>query len=148
MTAVRDGFVLDASVALAALLDEPLVAVIPALLAAVARDPACRLVVPAAFDGECAAGLVRAVRRRRLARETAEAAWLDLQDLPLERIASLTSVFAAMAIALEHGVSAYDALYVALADELDLPLLTADARLARALAGSRHSILYVGDIDL
>jgi predicted nucleic acid-binding protein len=39
-------------------------------------------------------------------------------------------------------------LYVALADELDLPLLTADARLARALAGSRHSIVYVGDVDL
>jgi predicted nucleic acid-binding protein len=94
LTAVRQGSVLDASVALAALLDEPLVAFIPTLLAAAARDPAVRLAVPAASDGECAAGLVRAVRRGRLARDTDEEAWLDLLELPLERIASLTSVFA------------------------------------------------------
>ena len=34
--------------------------------------------------------------------------------------------------ALRHNVSAYDASYVALADALDCPLLTADARLAGA----------------
>jgi predicted nucleic acid-binding protein len=31
-----------------------------------------------------------------------------------------------------QGLSAYDALYVALAEQLQAPLLTADARLARA----------------
>ena len=37
---------------------------------------------------------------------------------------------------LRHNLSAYDALYVALAETLDAPLLTCDARLARApLAG-------------
>jgi predicted nucleic acid-binding protein len=51
-------------------------------------------------------------------------------------------------MALQHGVSVYDALYIALADELELPVLTADARLARALAGGPHSIVYVGDVDL
>ena len=148
MTAVRRGFVLDASVVLAALLDEPLVSFIPALLLSAARDPAVRLAVPAAFDGECAAGLVRAVRRGRLARGAGEAAWLDLLELPLERITSPTSVFAAMGTALDCHISPYDALYVALADELGLPLVTADARLVRALAGSPHSILYVGDVAL
>ncbi len=33
---------------------------------------------------------------------------------------------------LRHNLSFYDALYVALADRLDVPLLTGDARLARA----------------
>jgi predicted nucleic acid-binding protein len=33
---------------------------------------------------------------------------------------------------LRHNLTAYDALYVALAETLDVPLLTCDARLARA----------------
>jgi len=147
VTALDGGFVLDASVALAVLLDEPLVLAAEAVLAT-ARDPTIRLATPAAFDGECAAGLVRAVRRGRLSRDAGEEAWLGLLDLPLERMDSLLSVLAAMSIALDCGISAYDALYVALADELGLPLLTADARLARALAGGPHSVVYVGDIEL
>lgn len=39
---------------------------------------------------------------------------------------------AELAWTLRHNVSFYDALYVALAVRLDLPLVTADARLARA----------------
>jgi predicted nucleic acid-binding protein len=35
---------------------------------------------------------------------------------------------------LRHNVTPYDALYVALAEELELPLITADLRLARAAA--------------
>ena len=43
---------------------------------------------------------------------------------------------------LRTNLSAYDALYVALAEQLDAPLLTADARLARA-PGLRCSIEIV-----
>jgi predicted nucleic acid-binding protein len=43
---------------------------------------------------------------------------------------------------LRANVSAYDATYVALAEELDCPLLTADARLAGA-PGPRCSIIVV-----
>lgn len=43
---------------------------------------------------------------------------------------------------LRTNLSAYDALYVALAEQLDAPLLTADARLARA-PGVRCSIEIV-----
>jgi predicted nucleic acid-binding protein len=43
---------------------------------------------------------------------------------------------------LRANLSAYDALYVALAEELDAPLLTADARLARA-PGLRCSVQLV-----
>jgi predicted nucleic acid-binding protein len=35
---------------------------------------------------------------------------------------------------LRHNITPYDALYVALAEELELPLITADRRLARAAA--------------
>jgi predicted nucleic acid-binding protein len=39
----------------------------------------------------------------------------------------------AFQIALEFGISAYAACYVALAERLELPLLTADARLAQVV---------------
>jgi predicted nucleic acid-binding protein len=44
---------------------------------------------------------------------------------------------------LRTNLSAYDALYVALAEQLDAPLVTADARLARA-AGLRCLVVVVG----
>lgn len=44
---------------------------------------------------------------------------------------------------LRSNLSAYDALYVALAEQLHAPLLTADARLARA-AGLRCPVVVVG----
>jgi predicted nucleic acid-binding protein len=44
---------------------------------------------------------------------------------------------------LRTNLSAYDALYVALAEQLDAPLLTADARLARA-PGLRCLVEVVG----
>ena len=44
--------------------------------------------------------------------------------------------------ALRHNLSAYDACYVALAESLDCPLLTADARIAAA-PGPECPILVV-----
>jgi predicted nucleic acid-binding protein len=57
-------------------------------------------------------------------------------------------VFEALGLALEYGISAFDAVYVALASEEGLPLVTADARLVRALAGSPHSALHLEDVEL
>jgi predicted nucleic acid-binding protein len=42
----------------------------------------------------------------------------------------------AFAIAVAHTVTIYDALYVALAEARDIPLVTADERLIRRLAGN------------
>ncbi len=44
--------------------------------------------------------------------------------------------------ALRHNVSSYDAAYVALAESLDLPLITRDARLARS-TGHAARIEYI-----
>jgi len=38
-------------------------------------------------------------------------------------------------VAVSHGITAYDATYVALAEHLNIPLLTADDKLVRKLAG-------------
>jgi predicted nucleic acid-binding protein len=59
----------------------------------------------------------------------------DFLGLPLETEPSFAFVRPAAEIALELGLSAYDALYVALAEALDAPLVTADRRLAAAYPG-------------
>lgn len=60
----------------------------------------------------------------------AEIALTDLVALPLERVPSLRLV--PRCWELRDNVSIYDGAYVALAEALAVPLLTADARLAKA----------------
>jgi len=48
------------------------------------------------------------------------------------------------AIALAHDITAYVAVYVALSARLGAPLVTADERLARALAGAAFDVRWLG----
>lgn len=70
------------------------------------------------------------VARGALGRETAGHALADLHDFP----ATLhpAGPFLDRVWELRHAVTAYDGLYVALAEALDARLLTLDARLARS----------------
>lgn len=78
--------------------------------------------------------VMSALRRLRLAGSVSEPeamlALFGLWRLPIEtwRIETLAD----RTWQLGHNVSSYDAAYVALAERLDAPLLTCDARLARA----------------
>ncbi len=54
----------------------------------------------------------------------------DLQHLPVRRVPHVRLL--PRCWELRRNLSIYDAVYVALAEALDLPLLTADRRLARA----------------
>ncbi|MEJ7741331.1 MAG: type II toxin-antitoxin system VapC family toxin [Nocardioidaceae bacterium] len=55
----------------------------------------------------------------------------DFDDLPIQRWSSADAL-RRRAFQLRDNVSAYDAAYVVLAEALDCPLLTRDARLARS----------------
>jgi len=55
----------------------------------------------------------------------------------------------AFAIAVAHTVTIYDSLYVALAETRDIPLVTADERLIKRLAGNpalAKLMVWVGDL--
>jgi predicted nucleic acid-binding protein len=52
-----------------------------------------------------------------------------------------SSAAEAMAVALDRGLTVYDALYVVVAEALDAPLVTADRRLA---AATEQAILLPG----
>jgi predicted nucleic acid-binding protein len=74
---------------------------------------------------------VMAVWRRRLDDDRrARLALTDLAEIPLTRCSHAPLI--ARCWELRHNVSPYDAAYVALAEALDVPFLTIDARLARA----------------
>lgn len=74
---------------------------------------------------------VASVWRRTLSdRRRAELALADLADIPLRRAPHLPLLQRCWE--LRHNLTPYDASYVALAEALDVALLTADRRLARA----------------
>jgi predicted nucleic acid-binding protein len=51
----------------------------------------------------------------------------------------------ALALAVEHGATAYDSAYVALARPLSLPLVTADEGLAGRFAEGDADVRFLGD---
>lgn len=93
-------------------------------------DPRLGLHVPHLADVEVAQVLRRYVREGALEAGAGAAALADLRALDLERHSH--EALLERAWSLRENVTAYDAVYVALAEALDAPLLTCDARLARA----------------
>ena len=85
---------------------------------------------PAVIDAEVGHALRAAVQRRKIQHSVAQKALDDLMAMQLERVSH--RFLAERAWQLRNNLSFYDGLYVALAEALDAPLLTSDARLARA----------------
>ncbi len=101
---------------------------------------AASLHAPHLFDVEVLNGLRRLVGRRQLTLDRAQDAITDLADLALVRYPHIG--FADRIWALRANVTAYDAAYVALAEALDCPLVTSDARLGRARGHAAHIECY------
>jgi predicted nucleic acid-binding protein len=102
-------------------------------------EPSLSLHVPHLADLEVSQALRRYVREGRLDARDAGAALEDLLSLDLERHGHeqlLDRVWA-----LRQNLTAYDAVYVALAEALDAELLTCDGRLARSPAVAGRAFL-------
>lgn len=77
--------------------------------------------------------------------EDAERDLDNLLRLPLYAVPARDVAQDAIALAAAHGVSAYDAAYVALGRRLLLPVVTADETLVHRLAGSGLDVRWLGD---
>jgi predicted nucleic acid-binding protein len=85
---------------------------------------------PHLVDVEVTQGLRRLVRAGQVAPDRAAEAIADLADLDLHRHPHLDLLTRAWK--LRENVTVYDAMYVALAEALDAPIITCDAPLAKA----------------
>jgi predicted nucleic acid-binding protein len=137
--------VVDASVGAKLFLLEPLSDRADALFSQLAQDPLCRFYVPDLFFVECANVLWRYVERHGYPAENAQRDVADLVRLPLQAVPVQDLVGEALALALAHHITAYDAVYVALSRQLSLPLVTADASLVRRLADSSLEVRWLGE---
>lgn len=95
------------------------------------------LTAPALVDLEVASVWRGLARADRLPAERADAAVDDLRTLPLRRVEPAPLL--PRCWELRHNLTIYDAAYVALAEALQVTLLTGDNRLSRAV-GARCAI--------
>ena len=93
-----------------------------------------RFVVPDLFWAELANIVWKAVRHGRLRAASAESALHAIRDRNFPTVSSYILLVEAFAIATAFDRAMYDALYVALAVTSKSQLVTADERLANALA--------------
>lgn len=101
------------------------------------------LLVPDLFWPEFGNILWKAVRGERISRQSAEEALSMLADIALPTASSLPLLSNALGMAVTFGRTVYDCIYVALALARNLPLITADERLANALA-TRFPVRWLG----
>lgn len=124
--------VLDASAAIEWLLQSPAGIKIDKRI--VSREES--LHAPHLLDVEAAQVLRRYVRDKTIAAQRGQEALEDLGDLPLSRYPH--DFLIPRVWELRATLTAYDAVYVALAELLDAPLLTCDGRIASASGHSAH----------
>ena len=107
------------------------------------RDGAVDFLVPDMFWVELGNVLWKGVRQRRWTRSEAESVAADMKARDFVTVPSLMLLTEALEISFQHDRSVYDCLYVALAVQIKADLITADERLANALA-ARFPVKWLG----
>jgi predicted nucleic acid-binding protein len=98
------------------------------------RDGEVDFLVPDVFWAELSNVLWKGVRQRRWTRGEAESVAADMQARDFVTFSSLSLLSEALKIAFAYDWSVYDCLYAALAVQAKTEMITADERLANALA--------------
>lgn len=104
-------------------------------------------VVPDLFWAETANLLWKAVRLGRCTKVAAETALMSLKERKFPTVSSLALLEVAFGIAVAFDRTVYDSLYVALAIDLKGQFVTADERLANALA-ARLPVKWLGSMQI
>lgn len=143
---MKQDWVVDASVGVKPYLTEELSEVAESLFRK-AQIGGSSLFVPDLFFNECANIFWKHVRRLNIEPVHARRSLRNLTSLILFPISSTDLLLDALDLALEYNITAYDASYAALSQELKLPLITADEKLIGKLAGTGIEVRWLGDLD-
>ncbi len=119
-------YIVDASIVADFLLPGRYTSNAEALILSVGDDT--NLFVPEFCLVECTNALWKRVNRQEITRQEAEILAEDLKILPLTLVSVKSLLTRALQIGLEHKLSIYDSVYIALAAEYAYPLITADAK--------------------
>ncbi|MFA0751897.1 MAG: hypothetical protein SLRJCFUN_002300 [Candidatus Fervidibacter sp.] len=136
--------VINASVVVKWLLpDEPLVPEARRLLQEFQEGQWQEFIVPEFCMREVANALWVACQRQRITQEEVWAGWSALAQMNLTVFPD-PPLDAVLEFALRYGVPVYDSIYLVLAQDEQCPLLTADERLWRAVAGQLPFVRWLG----
>ena len=140
-------FVVDASVAIKWLSPFRLEVLVPQARGLLDRwqRGAIELIAPDLIRLEVASAHWKAVRQNRCTAAEAQTSLAALRSQALTTVASEQFIDLAFQIALQHGRTVYDCLYVALAVTLNFELIPADEKLVNALS-SYFPIKWLGAI--
>ena len=133
MSNERLHFVVDASVGIKLFVDEPLSERAQALFNKLTEDPPAELYVPDLFYIECANILLKYMRRFGRSLKDSQADLADLNTLSLKTVSTAELMEAALLLASERNLTAYDACYAILARQMNINLITADKPMAQAV---------------
>lgn len=96
---------------------------------------------------ECANILWKQVRFRGLSQTSAEQILVELLAIPFQIVSVSNLLPRALGLGLTHQLAVYDSLYIALALELDCPLITVDQRQGEAAARSGVMLKAIADFS-
>ena len=144
---LANDWVIDASVGIKLFIDDPLSDSVYDLFARLGDDPPAHFYVPDLFYIEIANVLWKYVRWQGLPPDDADEYLTALGRLTLQSTPARELMADALKLAVEQQITAYDGSYLALARRLKLRVLTADAKLARALDDLNQVTLLDGDLN-
>ena len=125
--------VADASVIIKAVLPEEGSDKVDALIAA-CGEGLLEVTAPEILYAECGNALWKHFERGLMRAEEVQQAMAQVLAIGVRAVPGRELIKDALGIAVAHGRTVYDSLYVALAQQTEAPLLTADERLFNALA--------------
>jgi predicted nucleic acid-binding protein len=139
--------VVDASVGIKKFIIEPLTPKVDQLFAHL-NDPNARLYIPDLFYIECTNILWKYIRAGLYDSVEAQANLADLRLLRFTATPTADLMLEALNFSITYGISAYDACYVALSRETNVPLLTQDQRLVNTLKNTDFDIQLFSDFAI
>jgi predicted nucleic acid-binding protein len=137
-------FVVDASVGIKLFINESLSTEAHALFEKLTEDPPAEFFVPDLFYIECTNILLKYIRRFGRSLENSRADLAALNLLALKSTSTSLLMEAALDLANDKNLTAYDACYVVLAKRLDFPLITADLPVVKAIEWA----IWLGDLNI
>jgi predicted nucleic acid-binding protein len=126
-------FVVDASVGIKLFVMEELSEQAQLLFTKLTEDPPVELYVPDLFYIECTNILLKYMRRFGCPLKDSLADLADMNKLVLKTVSTSELMEAALLLAFQKNLTAYDACYAVLAKQLNIPLITADKPMIKAV---------------